>query len=552
MENNITLIARIVECIPSSVIVTTLSGKIKYVNAHSERYLGYKRQELTSMSIEDIIIKLTKDGSWQHIQNVIIKENSNYVGETCLVRKDRRTIICSTNGFYISNEQNEPEEIVLVLHDIAKEKSIAEELEKRNVEMSRKNLELINSNRELKRVSEQKTNFVSIASHELKTPLTSIMGYSEIIIENMKEKVDKNVYNMIESINSAAGRLHDIINNMLDITRIEQKRLRLKSEDMSLNETAGECIKELAQIASQRNITFNCDFEDNLPFFYGDKMRIHQVFTNLFSNALRYSPDNTEIEVKISIEKRDRFHIIVIDQGIGIDEEEIHKIFDPFYEIAGTEHYSIYTAKFMGGGMGLGLSIVKNIVERHGGLVWAESQRTKQKKFPGSKFHILFPVKSGFQWDDDETQFIEINKIMAESKKKYETTVTSDVKPTVLVIDDDRDTIEITRMVLQPSFEVMNADTGEDGLRMAFQHKPALILLDQYLPGLDGCQICRIFRTQEETKDIPISFFTAATQDSEIEQCYASGADDFILKPFNQKEMFDKVTRLVYEKRTKR
>ena len=137
---------------------------------------------------------------------------------------------------------------------------------------------------------------------------------------------------------------------------------------------------------------------------------------------------------------------------------------------------------------------------------------------------------------------------MESSKKRMKDSTLLKLKPTILIIDDDSEAIEVTRMVLQTSFDIITADSGEDGIRMAFHHKPDLILLDLYLPGLDGCQVCRILRTQEETKNIPISFFTAATQNDEIEQCYASGADDFIVKPFNGKEMIEKVTQLVNER----
>jgi signal transduction histidine kinase len=487
--------------------------------------------------------------SWEYIRDFVIKgKNNYYAGITYLVCKDKTTIICDTSGFCVFNKNDQPEEIVLVLRDITKERTIAEELENKNLEMARINSELIRSNQELKRVNELKTKFLSIASHELKTPLTSIKGYSEILIDNMEDKVDKSVYRMIESIKRAADRLHDVINNMLDITRIEQKQLRLKPEKMDLKKTVEECIEELSQFTSERNIEFRCFIDDTLPEFYGDKMRMQQVFTNIFSNALKYSPDGSTIEVKINLDKKDRFHIVVIDHGIGIDKEEVEKIFTPFYEIASPTRHSTHSVKYMGGGTGLGLSIVKGIVERHGGIIWVESPGTKPNQFPGSEFHIFLPVKARIQWDDDETQIIKLNKIMEMPKKKYEEKVASDVKETILVIDDDPEAIEMTSMILQSSFEVLTAATGEEGLKMAYQYKPSLILLDHYLPGLDGCQICRILRSQEETKDIPVAFFSAATQDGEIEKSYASGADEFIVKPFSSQEMIDKITRLLTSK----
>ncbi len=550
MEKDDLVLARILEHIPGSVIVTTTDGYITYINASSEARLGFEKDELAHTSIEDLIFEVEKEGSWEFIRSVILHDNKNYKGETHLVRKDKSTIVCTTNGFCVRNDNNQPEEIVLVFYDITEEKRIAEELEKKNVEMAKINSELLRSNQELKRVSEVKTKFLSIASHELKTPLTSIKGYSEIIIDNMRDKVDASIYTMVQSIDRAADRLHAVINNMLDVTRIEQKRLRLKPEDMSLTETALECIEELSQFATRRNIIFKYDFDRNIPSFYGDRMRMHQVFTNLFSNAIKYSPDNTTVEIFITIDEEERFHVIVADQGIGIDRDELEKIFDPFYEIGSTSLHSTDSTKFMGGGTGLGLSIVRGVIERHGGVIWAESEGARKGEFLGSQFHILLPVRSRIQWDDDETQIIKLNRIMETPAKVYKK-MSDEVKEMVLIIDDDPEAIEITRMILQPYFTIVTADSGEEGLRIAFAQKPSLIMIDLYLPGMDGCLICRILRSQEETKDIPISFFTAATQNDEMERCYASGADDFIVKPFNGKEMLEKVTRLIsikYEK----
>lgn len=545
MESDTILLARILEHIPGSIIVTDLSGEIKYINASSVERLGFERDELRNAPVEDLILGIEKKGSWPYIKDVILKNGDNYSGETQLICKNKDPIICSTIGFCVRNEKNEPEEIVLVLRDISEEKRIAEELEKKNLEFSKINSDLIRSNQELKRVSEMKTKFLSIASHELKTPLTSIKGYSEIIIDNMKSKIDTSVFSMIESIDRAADRLHLVINNMLDITRIEQKRLRLKPEHVNLKETVEECINELSQFALRRRMSFRCNIKEGLPTFYSDKMRMHQVFTNLLSNAIKYSPDNSIIEVEIIVEEENHFHIIVIDHGIGIDKKELKKIFDPFYEVGSTSRHSTDAAKFMGGGTGLGLSIVKGIIERHGGIIWAESEGTKTSEFPGSSFHVVLPLKSQIKWDDDETKRLKIKNIMGLDRKKTKKTTPKDKKPTVLIIDDEKEALEISSMILQSSFDIITAETGEDGIRLAFENKPSLILLDTYLPGLDGYRICRILRTQDETKDLPIAFFSAATQDNEIEMCFASGGDDFIVKPFSSKEMLNKVNKLL-------
>jgi len=320
---------------------------------------------------------------------------------------------------------------------------------------------------------------------------------------------------------------------------------------MDLGAIARECIDELSQFSAKRNIRVDCIFAENLPKFRGDTMRMQQLFTNLFSNSLKFSPDDSVIEVHIELFNNSEFHIIVKDQGIGIDKGEQKKIFDPFYEIGNTTRHSTDSSKFMGGGTGLGLSIVKGIVERHGGRIWVESEGPSDRnKFPGSMFHVVMPIEAKIEWDDDETKTIRVAEIQEEKNRdQNQDRDNVDTKPSILFIDSDREAIEISRMVLENIFDVLVAETGESGLAMAFEHVPSVILVDSYLTGIDGYRVCRILRSQEETKSIPIAFFSAGSQSSEIQKCFASGADDFIVKPFSGKELVDKIWRLLMKKK---
>jgi CheY-like chemotaxis protein/nitrogen-specific signal transduction histidine kinase len=411
--------------------------------------------------------------------------------------------------------------------------------------MAKMNTELIRSNIELKRLSEMKTNFLSITSHELKTPLTSIMGYSDIIVDNMKERIDEGVFRMIESINRAAGRLNKVINNILDVTRIDQKKLRLKPETFQLSGAVNDSVEEFAQLAAQRGISFKCFFSDNLPEFYGDRSRMQQVFANLFTNAIKFSPDGSVVEVSLAADGSDRFHITIRDHGIGIDANDQRHIFDPFSEIGEISKHSTDQMKFKGGGTGLGLSIAKGIVERHGGRIWVESEGVRPGAFPGSAFHIILPVRSEIGRDDLEKE----PAIPAQSAVSVQKQKIKEGKPSLLLIDTDHEAVEVARMVLENAFDIITAPTGEMGLSLAFRHRPAMILLDVSLPGLDGFRVCSILRTQEETRGTPVVFLSSTTRKEEIEKCFACGADDFIVKPFSGRELMDKIWQLLMKKK---
>jgi two-component system sensor histidine kinase ChiS len=547
MYQDILLLARIIEYTPIGIIVFRTDGKVHYVNLFAEQMLNQSREKLLGKVIEDSISDFKGEATWTEIWNAMLQ--GELTEASVLIEADgKNAIVCKVNAFYIEGNENYPDSLALIFRDTTQDIRITEQIEKKNLEMAKMNTELIRSNAELKRVSELKSNFLSIASHELKTPLTSIKGYSDIIIDNMKDKLDSGIYRMIESINRAADRLHKVVNNILDVTRIEQKRLRLKPEMIDMGVVINDCVDELSQFSIKRNITFSCQMVENLPLFYGDKMRMQQVFTNLFSNALKYSPDGSSVKVIVTLENSDRYHILVKDNGIGIDKNEQKNIFDPFYEIGSANRHSTDYSKFMGGGTGLGLSIVKGIIERHGGRIWVISEGVKEDSFPGSEFHIMLPVQSDISWDDDETKALYIERLDAAANIE-ESIRLVDEKPTILFIDSDREAVEIARMVLESAFDILVAETGEIGLMLALQHKPSVILLDSYLPGLDGYRICRILRTQEETRDTPIAFFSAGTQNDEIQKCFANGADDFIVKPFSGRELVDKIWRILMKKK---
>jgi PAS domain S-box-containing protein len=548
VQEDMVLMTRIVELTPVSIVVTDMDGKINYSNSCAQQVLQYERDQLQGTNFSNCFSDTGGKG-WKELYELAVSRGS-CDEKTAMRCGGGDDIMCVMNVFRISNITLLPDVLVWVFRDATKEIVTAEEIEKKNREMAKMNSELIRWNEELKRISDLKSNFLSIASHELKTPLTSIKGYSDIIIDTMKDKLDPGIYRMIESINRAADRLHRVVNNILDVTRIEQKKLRLRPEKLDLGEVIRECIDELSHFAENRNIRFECMFDDGLPKFFGDKMRLQQVFTNLFSNALKYSPDNSSVHVKLSKTDREQFHIVIKDFGIGIDKSEQKKIFDPFYEVGNTNRHSSDFSKFMGGGTGLGLSIVKGIVERHGGRIWVESEGPNpDAKFPGSEFHIVIPIEAKIDWDDDETKGILIKTDDGDTAKYSAGLENVDKKPTILFIDSDREAVEIARMVLENVFDVLVADTGEVGLLLAFNTKPSIILLDSYLPGIDGYRICKILRSQEDTKNIPIAFFSAGTQNDEIQKCFTSGADDFIVKPFDGKEIVNKIWRLLMKKK---
>jgi PAS domain S-box-containing protein len=541
MDRDVELLARIIEHTPVGIVLLTPDRSIHYVNKLATHLFNRDRETMLGVPMDQCIVDRQGETPWRELlpQTMQGKICETKVGIT---RGERDELTCALTAFYLDGKQGNDDAIALVFRDITHEMTITEQLEKKNVEMAKMNTDLIRSNMELTRVSEMKSNFLSIASHELKTPLTSIKGYSDIIIDGMKDRVDPGIYRMIESINRAADRLHKVIDNILDVTRIEQKKLRLKVEHFAIETVAESCMEEVMQFAGKRNISFNKIFSPGLPQFFGDRARLSQVFTNLFTNAIKFSPDGSAVDVTIALEGDDWFHLSVKDHGIGIDKNEQKNIFSAFYEVADINKHSTDHTKFMGGGTGLGLSIVKGIIERHGGRIRVESEGVQKDRFPGSTFHIMLPVNAEISRDDLEKgpstePPIELGK---------------EEKQSLLIIDSDREAIEIARMVLEDIFDIIAAPNGESGLSLAFQYKPAVILLETSLPGLDGFRIGKILKSQEETRETPVVFLSADTARESIEKCFVSGADDVVVKPFSNKDLMDKIWQVLLKKKGSR
>jgi signal transduction histidine kinase len=270
--------------------------------------------------------------------------------------------------------------------------------------------ELQQANAELRRTDELKSKFISIAAHELKTPLTVIQGYLTILLDtrgHLHSDLNETLHFPIEGIARGVERFNTIVEEMLDITRIEGGALELHRDLMLVKDAVMAAVHKLKPAASERGLTIKVSPMTGLSPIKGDAGRLCQVFFNLLSNAIKYTPDGGEIEVSakmtqdIDVIYANRpasasgnfVEIVFEDTGIGIDLEEQERIFNHFYEVRDVDLHSTSKTRFMGGGLGVGLAIARGIIEAHGGFLWAESEGLDEERCPGSRFHVLLPVE---------------------------------------------------------------------------------------------------------------------------------------------------------------
>ena len=264
--------------------------------------------------------------------------------------------------------------------------------------------ELARLNRDLAKLNKKKSDFVAIAAHELKTPLTLIQGYAEMLSEAGAQDIPPALLDReLDGIVTGVERLRTIIEDIIDVSLIDTEVLALNLEPTSLESVIEMVRRDWLVAAAERRQSIAVQPVSGLPHVEADSVRLHQVLDNLVGNAIKYTPDGGYIEIWArGLESQDSetafVEVTVADSGVGIDSEEQERIFDKFYRIEGPDLHSSSKTRFMGAGPGLGLTIAKGIVEAHGGRIWVESPGYDPERCPGSQFHVVLPVRSA--WGD--------------------------------------------------------------------------------------------------------------------------------------------------------
>jgi len=254
--------------------------------------------------------------------------------------------------------------------------------------------ELHETQQKLERLDKSKSNFISVAAHELKTPLTLIEGYSSMLGDMLPKEPDSSPRTLLGGIHTGIRRLREIVDDMIDVSLIDNNLLSLNLQPLWVNRIIGLLLDEVRPTVADREqtIEFN-SFPGSEELIFADPERIYQAFKNVLINAIKYTPDGG----KITIDGRllpGFIEVTVSDTGIGISIEDQATIFEKFEQVGEIALHSSGKTKFKGGGPGLGLAITRGIIDAHGGAIWVESPGYDEEKCPGSTFHILLPQRS--------------------------------------------------------------------------------------------------------------------------------------------------------------
>jgi signal transduction histidine kinase/ActR/RegA family two-component response regulator len=371
-----------------------------------------------------------------------------------------------------------------------------------------------------------KGEFLSMISHELRTPLTAIIGYTDLLLRQIHGPLSDRQTKHQTAVKKAAHRLLGLINDLLDVNRMESGHVTLNPALAALNDAVHQAVAQLAPTAEQRGVELRLDAPLTPVTLVADAERLQQIVANLLDNAIKFTPTDGTVTVRIK-QQDDAVTVSVIDTGIGVPPEQLERIWDRFHQAdAGTRR------KF--GGTGLGLAIVRHLVELHGGTVSVASSGIGE----GSTFRFTLPTTQ-------EVATVAEDRPTANSPRPTDTPPHTDAplhahRPgrTVLIVDDEPDNREVIASIVQDvlGHRAVVAANGPDALAAA-ESRPDVILLDLRMPGMSGFEVARTLRNAPHARTIPIVAITALNDDQDRLEALEAGCDSCVTKPFTQEAL---------------
>jgi signal transduction histidine kinase/CheY-like chemotaxis protein len=384
-----------------------------------------------------------------------------------------------------------------------------------------------------------KDRFFGNISHEFRTPLTLIVGPVEDALEGSHGELQPAIRGMLSAVRASAGRLLTLVNDLLELTRIDADRVRLHVEEHDLVPFLSTVVHHFVDVASRRQIQLRLQSTvDHLPLSF-DPNAIEKVVYNLLSNAFKFVPDGGAIRVSLDTEVREKERwakVTVKDNGPGIGPDELPLIWDRFHRIQ---------KKGISEGTGIGLSLVRELVQLHSGGVSVHSEPGF-----GSEFTFRLPVEPHLELPERLSRLFEVSvtsDVRSEENPGLEECHTDGPgdAPVVLIVDNDAGIRKYVRGQLEALYRVHEAEDGLQALEFIRAERPALIISDVMMPHMDGFELCRTVKADSDLSDIPVVLLTAlADEQAQVEglQC---GADDYIPKPFSSSALVARVENLI-------
>jgi PAS domain S-box-containing protein len=503
----------LLEVAPDAVVTVDDRGKIVLVNGQTEKLFGYQRHELLGEPVEKLIPQRVRHGHAQHRAGYSVEPHARAMGaglELFALRKDGTEfpVEISLSPIHTS----EGFRVISSIRDVSERKKTQRQIEHQNRELELRN-------REVERATRMKSKFLASMSHELRTPLNAIVGFSDLLAEGTPGQLNEKQKRFVDHIKKGSAHLLQLINDILDLSKIEAGQLELRCEDFQVKDALPEVLSTIRPLAMAKNIEVEHKLEADRAV-YADRVRFKQVMYNLLSNAVKFTPKSGRISIEC-VEDGNFVRLSVTDTGIGIRAEDQAVVFEEFRQVegnSGTAHE----------GTGLGLAITKRLVEQQGGKISLESEPGK-----GSRFTFTLPVGS------------KPSSIIFPPKEHANPPVAADTsrpKPLVLVVDDELSARELLASYLDSEYRIAMAESGAEAVKKAHELRPDAITLDVFMPGGNGFDTLVALRKAPQTANIPIIIVSIVDQ---RQVGFALGAADYLIKPIRKSVLLEAIRKHV-------
>ncbi len=461
------------------------------------------------------VIKFNKE-SYDILEQSWWSLNSSYAS----LLANERTMVLAENLSRINMEletkseelQEQSEELQSQTEEL---QSQTEELQQTSEELQEQNLELDMQRKEVELANKLKSEFLSNMSHELRTPLNSIMALSRVLIIGASDKLNEEENSYLEIVERNGKQLLSLINDILDLSKIEAGKMELTPSKFSLESELRLIKDNLSSLAQEKDIGLNLNINGFIPKVETDLPKLRQVFSNIIGNAIKFTEEG-EVNINAFADS-EKVYIEVEDSGIGISEDDLQFVFDEFRQVDGSSSKQYE-------GTGLGLAIVYKLIKILDGDIKAIS-----KYGSGSKFTITFPI----EWQSEvySTETVMVQPIIPKSLKK-----------TILVVDDNPEMVSyISNALEKEGYDTIGTTFGSKVLELAKKHQPYAITLDVIMPDMDGWEVLQKMKANESTKDIPVIIVSVS---DDKETGFALGAVGYVNKPIDGKNLISEINKL--------
>jgi PAS domain S-box-containing protein len=492
--------------VPIGVVYSDLQGNVMQTNARFCELTGYDEDEVMRMDSKGYTHPDDVAQDAALAAQLIAGDVATVRHPKRYVTKDGRTVWVQTTASMLRSTDGAPLRILCVVEDIS------EHLRLQEAERAREVAEAAN---------QAKSEFLSRMSHELRTPLNAMLGFAQLLELDTRSPLTPAQQPWVAQIQQAGWHLLEMINDVLDLSRIESGNLRLQIEPLDLPELLTASMAMVEADSQRRAITITTDLASGSAAALADATRVKQILTNLLSNAVKYNHEGGRIHVASRVRHPDAVEIAVTDTGIGMSERQLDDLFQPFNRL-GRERSSLQ-------GTGIGLVISQRLAELMGGSLIARSTEGE-----GSSFILALPLVN-----DPDTVRSDLDQLVPQ-EPLYHTRL-------VHYVEDNETNVEVMRGILaqRPQVEMAVSITGLDGLAAIRLRRPDLILLDMHLPDISGLELLRHLKADALTVNIPVVVVSADALEKETQDALAVGATRYLTKPVSVAELLSVVDALL-------